>query len=367
MFVGGPSNRINISSSICAIRCACPTSCDFRYDWLLQLPKESNVHELRGNRRTSRRDLDFLVEAYGDIFVCLNENHCTPTGSKSACPEPTADDPGRDGGESGGGLAGDSGGHNVHTTLAKTNRRLPERTWRAIRRASGGDGRPTLARTGTADESGGDWHRRLWWGPAGETLALVKRAWRATLAGDGGRPWRGRRTSRTPDDLTWDDSGGATPLALARTAARRTLMSFRPPPTLQCLFVLVQHGEMEEAEHKTRSLLLRVVVGGFHATKTARPTTAPWVGHPRGTVTQPEPQTVNPETHCLKVGKQGSVEAPDSGVRWNYSGSLFWEFGAGAPDAKVSKKATQFRFSNQALQEPHTLRRLPSLQNRNKL
>ena len=50
-------------------------------------------------------------------------------------------------------------------------------------------------------------------------------------------------------------------------------------PNIATSVRLVQHGEGEETEHKTRSIvLLRVVVGGFHVTKTTRPTTTSWVG-----------------------------------------------------------------------------------------
>ncbi|OLQ06333.1 hypothetical protein AK812_SmicGene10358 [Symbiodinium microadriaticum] len=62
------------------------------------------------------------------------------------------------------------------------------------------------------------------------------------------------------------------------TAPDDALVTLRPPPTLQRLVALVQHDAGEKQNTKPVLVLLRVVVGGFHATKTARPTTTPWVG-----------------------------------------------------------------------------------------
>ena len=96
---------------------------------------------------------------------------------------------------------------------------------------------------------------------------LPKRPWLCTpVWGAGG----GRRNS--------DESGTRKKSWRARTAPDDALVTLRPPPTLQRLVALVQHDAGEKQNTKPVLVLLRVVVGGFHATKTARPTTTPWVG-----------------------------------------------------------------------------------------
>ena len=60
--------------------------------------------------------------------------------------------------------------------------------------------------------------------------------------------------------------------------------------------IVTHHSDAREKQNtKPVLVMLRVVVSGFHVTKTARPTTTPWVGSRRGTVTHPNPKPLNPK------------------------------------------------------------------------
>ena len=128
---------------------------------------------------------------------------------------------------------------------------------------------------------------------------VLQRAWRVTLAGPASDPGGDRRSGTRKRSLAGDPGGDAgrpwrgTTLALAKRAWQATLAGTA---------ALVQHDAWEKQNTKPVLVLLRVVVGGFHATKTARPTTTPWVGRAVALRHTLNPKPLNPKPlnpyHC---------------------------------------------------------------------
>ena len=178
---------------------------------------------------------------------------------------------------------------------------LGGRPWRGRRTRRG---RRTPHNSGTRQSNpGGDGGRRPWrrsssdsakgaWGPTwrGRRTTLTKTAddgtrksdWRATLAGD----WRA-----LAKPAWWANLAAGTPLALARTTARRTRRKWtaRTPARTTLVGKHITHGEVGEVEHKTRSSpasggcgwVPRYEDGAIHDHSMG--------GARRGTVTNPKP------------------------------------------------------------------------------
>ena len=205
----------------------------------------------------------------------------------------TADDPGR-----GGTLA------IWRATLAwtadrrrTTDSKTRERAWRATLAGTAYDGlrtsqgknslaghphaetaqwRATL--TGTADHPGGDGTLAL-----AKELGVAKEDWRTTggdgalaksLAGDR----QGCENANCTADMADDSGSGRRRLRRGRRCCcNHHSDAFLASHNSVCLR-WCSTANWDKANTKPVLVLLRVVVGGFHATKTARPTTTPWVG-----------------------------------------------------------------------------------------